>query len=875
MASSLISNINQVYFASVLGMDNEGMVAMFEALISSGLNGFLGCSSAIYEATLVEFFQNASVRDGQVVSTVQGKPVEISEELFARTFDLPMEGLTDMHEVPKDLVFDARSEFYFNGEQLSTSYKKREMKIEFRLLNDILAKSVTVKAESFDAVMVTPGSRQAKGYAVQICTLLKNVPDLELGDSKEFPPLKILTAKTVIRYIAINNKIDVEDVEDEPRVKKTPMKKDMSRKRPVAAVVEPVVKRKRTLVGKAADVAKDSALVTVAQEAVPLQIIAPIFDVPPAPKRKAPKRKLRLEPGSDDETIEKEPTVEEPVLDTSVETAKLLELEITGQILADTTRMEADAGETDVGEQIVQKSEETVSQCDLSAAYFVEEPIEETGKNQGTEISDVVQTTDEESMSLDELLATIPHGSVLPSTVGEITKIQFGRNITIRGFNEGDWYKACLPKIPVADKGKAPLHERDPIKGHPAREIFSLICADIELLIQFREKIIDELEQFFNSFSLHRLLALKSDEDIYAKEEQVLIWAETDSTRVALQRRMYILIKYRELLLRKFLQTRRSNFISGQSFSAIDLKVLDMLSNLHMFVLEELKTQMREHGLQWELTCCSRLFKVDHTAQEPLVQGDPDLIADTVEPIVQVALDYIPTDTAFDQDGNQRSDSSSSSSSSHDLMDVHVDTPVHFTSEDIPLGIETAVAPTLPPTTAITPPNFSKSFAQIRESISQLYDRQARTQRGIENLGHINLSQVTHLETAFADAFTQQDQTFRGVLKSVCQDVRNEINVLSVQLNEFKKAVRTQGVLLTTDVADVRKEVKEQKAELFKELDERLATIRSDSLDFHAQAQENHLNLSTQLGYLVDYINRGGDAKKGESSSSLLRMIKT
>ncbi|KZV44234.1 hypothetical protein F511_42621 [Dorcoceras hygrometricum] len=471
MASSLISNTNQVYFASILGMDNEGMVAMFEALISSGLNGFLGCSSAIYEAALVEFFQNASVRDGQVVSTVQGKPVEISEELFARTFELPMEGLTDMHEVPKDLLYDARSKFSFNGEQFSTSCKKREMKIEFKLLNNILAKSVTVKAGSFDAVthehflmmsainggfqinwgrllfnilkdMVTPGSRQAKGYA-----------ELEIIGVDEI-------AKIVEQQ---DNELTADDV---------------------------------------------------------------------------------------DTIIEK--------------------------ILADTTQMEADAGETEVGEQIVQKSEETVSQCVISAAYFVEEPIEEMEKNQGTEISDVVQTTDEDSMSLDELLATIPHGSVLPSTIGEITKIQLGRSITIRGVNEEDWYKASLPKIPVADKDMR------------------------------------------NSFpSEHRVLCT------------------SDS--------------------------------------------------------------------------------VEHTAQEPLVQGDTDLIADIVEPIVHVSPDSIPTDTAFDQDDNQRSYYSSSSSSSHDLMDVHVDTPVHFTSEDIPLGTEIAVAPTLPPNTAITPPNFSESFSQIRD----------------------------------------------------------------------------------------------------------------------------------------------------------------
>ncbi|KZV47931.1 hypothetical protein F511_20539 [Dorcoceras hygrometricum] len=125
MASSLVSNTNQVHFASVLAMDNSEMVAMFEALVASGLNGFLG---------------------------FQGKMVEISEEVFARTFQLPVEGLIDIHEVPKELIFYARTEFSLTGEQLSTSCKKRELKIEYRLLSDIVAKSITVKAGSFDVV---------------------------------------------------------------------------------------------------------------------------------------------------------------------------------------------------------------------------------------------------------------------------------------------------------------------------------------------------------------------------------------------------------------------------------------------------------------------------------------------------------------------------------------------------------------------------------------------------------------------------------------------------------------------------------------------------------------------------------------------------
>ncbi|KZV29185.1 hypothetical protein F511_36485 [Dorcoceras hygrometricum] len=125
-------------------MENSEMVAMFEALVASGLNGFLGCMSHIYETSLINIYQNASVREDKVVSTVQGKLVEISEEVFARTFQLRVEGLIDINE--------ARTEFSFTGEKLSTSCKKRELKIEYRLLSDIVAKSITVKTVPFNAV---------------------------------------------------------------------------------------------------------------------------------------------------------------------------------------------------------------------------------------------------------------------------------------------------------------------------------------------------------------------------------------------------------------------------------------------------------------------------------------------------------------------------------------------------------------------------------------------------------------------------------------------------------------------------------------------------------------------------------------------------
>ncbi|KZV29081.1 hypothetical protein F511_30076 [Dorcoceras hygrometricum] len=345
MASALINNTIQVYFASVLGMEHEGMVSMFEALLAFGLSGFLGCSSAIYEAALVEFFQNASVRDGM----------------------LPLEGLTDLHEVPQDLVSEARRAFSYDDKLLSTYCKKREMEFEFRLLNDILAKSMIVKAGSFNVVtherflmmsdiyggvpinwgrllfnifkdMVTPAMRQARGYAMQICALLKNAPDLELGESKEFPTLKILTAKTVGTYIAKNRNIYVD--EDEPVVEKpVEKKKAVSKKRHASTVGTPAVKRKRTT-GKATPAATSLALVPVAQEAIPIQMISAV--TPSAGKRKTPKRRLTLPAGSDDEIVDKEPTVESVVEQRREKTTADEVDKIIYHIISETAQMETD-----------------------------------------------------------------------------------------------------------------------------------------------------------------------------------------------------------------------------------------------------------------------------------------------------------------------------------------------------------------------------------------------------------------------------------------------------------------------------------------------------------------------------------------------------
>ncbi|KZV22138.1 hypothetical protein F511_29019 [Dorcoceras hygrometricum] len=224
-------------------------------------------------------------------------------------------------------------------------------------------------------------------------------------------------------------------------------------------------------------------------------------------------------------------------------------------------------------------------------------------------------TNDDESLSIEEHLARIPFHASLPSTLAPpISQVRFGQGIE---FRDVDAYTPKLPRIDISDKGKGLLVE-DVFQGHPARETFSLICADIEFLITLREKVIEDVSIFVSSFSLRKLASLQS-EDIFAKEGQLLSWAETDSSFVAIQRRQFITAKYRELLLRKFIDAMRKNFVSGTPTSAIDLKVLNLLSAAHTLALKDLLRNMKAHQLKWTRPSSSSLFEGPTIDQGPFI----------------------------------------------------------------------------------------------------------------------------------------------------------------------------------------------------------------------------------------------------------------
>ncbi|KZV53053.1 splicing factor 3B subunit 1-like [Dorcoceras hygrometricum] len=149
--------------------------------------------------------------------------------------------------------------------------------------------------------------------------------------------MKVLNVKNVGTYIAKHKGIDDgnEGYEQVMATAAEVKKKPMTKKRIAPTIAEPVAKKKRRTVGRVAPADKNLALVTVAQEVEPISTIPAV--TPRAPRRCAPKRKLALPEGSDDEIVDSiihqvnadttaietgEPDLEEPVIKQTAEIAE-------------------------------------------------------------------------------------------------------------------------------------------------------------------------------------------------------------------------------------------------------------------------------------------------------------------------------------------------------------------------------------------------------------------------------------------------------------------------------------------------------------------------------------------------------------------------
>ncbi|KZV54966.1 hypothetical protein F511_03572 [Dorcoceras hygrometricum] len=115
--------------------------------------------------------------------------------------------------------------------------------------------------------------------------------------------------------------------------------------------------------------------------------------------------------------------------------------------------------------------------------------------------------SNEEQMSLDDMLMQISEDMMLPSvTAAEVTKIRLAESIAINEVQERDWYYANLPRISTHDKGKETLEEDEPVNGNPARERVELIRGDVDFLVQLRDQVMKDVDNHGRQWPLKLLI---------------------------------------------------------------------------------------------------------------------------------------------------------------------------------------------------------------------------------------------------------------------------------------------------------------------------------------------------------------------------------
>ncbi|KZV38719.1 hypothetical protein F511_33875 [Dorcoceras hygrometricum] len=502
------------------------------------------------------------------------------------------------------------------------------MKHEFRLLNDILAKAITVKAGSFDFVtvkrfqmmtaiqyglkvnwgkvlfnvlkdMVDRSQKKAKGFAAQIGVLLKGIPAITMGDGVPFPSAKVLSMRTVHTYIVTNTTIDARTESEEPGMAKTPKAKkkpssadeipvDMfaeftaSKKRSATEADAPIITKKRRT-GKSKPSVSQAKLdiVQVATDVEPIQIVDPTQAAATVPspmlKRKSRKRRLVLSRDSDDESVGTEEIVKEAnaavVLSTvEAEIAKVLEETLALGVTA-TERESRGFDEALFEEDFTRWLDDFVARHN--------EPELVSTDNEAHDAGNINSVVDKEvNMPIDDLLIQISDDLLLPTTAAEVTRIKLG------AFSS------------FGDKGKAKLGEDEQATDNAARKLFSLICRDVEVLVQVRDSLMQAVVDFFASFSLNCMPDMDSLKDLKEKEMLMMAWAETTTLAIAVRRQLYVLIKYRELLLRTVLESYQRYLTPDLPWNAMAIQVANLLSVAHSHSLEDLKAQQQELNIE-------------------------------------------------------------------------------------------------------------------------------------------------------------------------------------------------------------------------------------------------------------------------------------
>ncbi|KZV22004.1 Myosin class II heavy chain (ISS) [Dorcoceras hygrometricum] len=440
-------------------------------------------------------------------------------------------------------------------------------------------------------------------------------------------------------------------------------------------------------------------------------------------------------------------------------------------------------------------------------------------------------------MSFDDLLLQIPNDMLLPSiTTAEVSMLRLCESSSFR------------------DKGKAILVENDQLTENPATEIVALVCSDVEFLVRVRDSVMNAIVDFFASFSLNNMPDMESLKDLKEREKLMMEWAETTTLATAVRRQMYVLAKYREMLLRTFVESYSRYLACDQPWNNMAVQLFSLLSAAHSQSLDDLKAQQQEHNFELVQPTSSPPV-LDCTDCSGVRLAQFYSIAKSicwVRPVVLINGVWTP----LQESGYWRSDCALSLFVDRKRLPASV-TAEYFDSEEEKLYF--VRVPDSSPTAS--PPQKSSSSSSGASLHFDSEDLPVHDQEAAHTSATVD-------PNVFANALEDLRSYLSQRIDESTHEIRSKAN--DVEFNVRGDLLKQQAWLRQTfqDACDVleRKLKVAQEAKL-NALDGQVAALRNEQLEFQNRISADLLSLSTQFADIVEFI-RDGDAKKGEGGSS-------
>lgn len=220
-------NALAVDFDSIYALGDEYVTKIFQCIEKSGLRNFLGgLSLEIYPDELLNIYGNSHINDeGAVAMRIGEFDISLDEGSFAALFSLPTEGIINFTNILSTDVDDILTVSSATSIPMKPSGARKEMKVEYQLFVDIVAKSLLAKAGSFAAMTLekfqimtaiikgipinwsavlfhifknmVSNTKQSFGFAIQMSKFLED-SGLPLNGSHSLHKSRMLNAQSVI-----------------------------------------------------------------------------------------------------------------------------------------------------------------------------------------------------------------------------------------------------------------------------------------------------------------------------------------------------------------------------------------------------------------------------------------------------------------------------------------------------------------------------------------------------------------------------------------------------------------------------------------------------------------------------------------------------